>query len=475
MNIIYVIRAVGYSGLVIALAALPGCAIIINQAPHRPSAPASGAYASDAHASVAHRAGVQPAALRGAPSVSPSSAAQPPLRDHGPFRPLATTTIIAAEGGGRNLVIDLVPPSMTPVIALPPMAMSPMALPPMALPPTRMPPMPRPGGQMVQIAIGGAAIGKMPPPVPRKPVPVSTGVAVGAHGCALFGARVPGACQSYPQWVTGTWTAPPGVTRLHVLLVGGGGAGSASVGEGIGGQGGASGAIRVRMVQVAPGAKSLPIKIAVGQGGSAGGTFGMAGANGGASLFGALIARGGGGGGADRGGSIVGGARGAPAPMLGLGSGGGGGGGGGTYQFGYHGGAGGAGGSNGARGMAGQAGTDPTDPVQGLPGGAGRVFPNFDFQQMIMEPGASGRGGFYGDDQIGYGGGGGGGGGGVLIEDRGPHAAERADAGANGLAPHGAQGGLGGAGFGAGGGGGGNFTVGAPGGAGARAVVYVEW
>lgn len=332
-------------------------------------------------------------------------------------------TIVTSGQNGSNLVIDIVPNHLNPVV-----------------------PLPIPHRQNL-----------------AKPKRLVTAYGRGQHGCAIFGATGPSICKSYPSWIIGKWFPPKGVATVHVLVVGGGGGGASSVANGIGGSGGASGEITVRDVSIT----HQPVIIEVGQSGGPSREFLTPGDNGLSSSFGALVAIGGNGGQSDQGGSTP--------VSRGSGSDGGGGGGGGNYHKGYHGGAGGAGGMDGGSGMNGQNGSVPTDPVAGLVGGQGYPFPVFHFKNIVVSTGASGKGGAYGVSREGsnggFEGGGGGGGGGILIDGAGPHAAS----GGGGKTKVLAQGGGGGSGFGAGGGGAGNYKIGTSGGAGAQGVVYVEW
>jgi hypothetical protein len=286
---------------------------------------------------------------------------------------------------------------------------------------------------------------------------------IAAHGCAVFGGSIPGTCQNYPAWTAGTWQPPAGVDRAHVLLVAGGGGGSASQIRGIGGTGGGSGKIVTAFVSLAAG---NPVDISVGQKGPGASQPMQPGMDGSPSSFGALAAQGGQGGSSFAGGSAAGAG----------GNNGGGGAGGGRYQPGFHPGAGGNGGTGGAAGQTGEAATDKINPVQGISGGVGTTFPVFDFKMVAISAGSGGIGGLSsGSAGSGCGGGGGGGGGGVLLNQTGNHAASGSPILATyPCADDRGKPGEGGAGYGAGGGGSGN-GYGSPGGDGANGVVYVEW
>jgi len=310
-----------------------------------------------------------------------------------------------------------------------------------------------------KLAIIPDPIGARPAPPPP---PLSRAErATGAHGCVVFGAVSGGKCTEFSDWKGGTWLAPDGVTTVHVLLIGAGGGGGATIERGIGGTGGGSGQVVVKTVTV----NGTPIETRIGQPGLGGISFRQSGSPGSASSFGADTAAGGGAGNPSVGGTVS---------VADGGNSGGGGAGGGSYQQGSHAGAGGAGGTSGGDGEDGQPGIDPAQPVGGTSGGKGHSFPAFTFSSIEITAGAGGKGGSYGADSIGYGGGGGGGGGGVLINSKGGEAAD----GATGPGPRSGinvGGGKGGAGFGAGGGGGGNYVVGAHGGDGAAGLIYIEW
>jgi len=92
-----------------------------------------------------------------------------------------------------------------------------------------------------------------------------------------------------------TWTAPAGVTRAQIIVIGGGGGGAGANTSGCGNDGGTGGAggMGVNNVAVTPG---TTYTVTVGTGG-AGGAANVNGSTGGTTSFGALISATGGGGG----------------------------------------------------------------------------------------------------------------------------------------------------------------------------------
>jgi hypothetical protein len=201
------------------------------------------------------------------------------------------------------------------------------------------------------------------------------------RGCAVFGSSLPPPCASYPDWTSGTWPLPSGVTQVHALLVGGGGGGGASVYLGTGGSGGASGSVVAADITVSGGL----VQVQVGEGGAGGYSYFMGGRNGGDSIFADQLARGGGGGGAiitdgniPQGGSLRG-----PGGVSG-----GGGAGGGSYQYGYISGAGGSGGTGGSDGASGLRGGDPANATSGALGGTGSPFPQLGRAALPSVPAA---------------------------------------------------------------------------------------
>ena len=207
-----------------------------------------------------------------------------------------------------------------------------------------------------------------------------------------------------------TWTVPPGINRVHVLVVaGGGGGGTRNAGVGSGGTdggagGGAGGFIEYLAYPVTPG-DTIPVT--VGAGGGGGGNPGPGGQQPGAkgqnSVFGLLTAEGGGSGGSGPGGN--------PGGSGGSGGGGGGGGGGGTpggtgnfasssnhpfsgyFQYGNPG------------------GTAPNSPPYIGAGGGGAGSPGGNAPGGTQAPGGAGRASWITGGQVFYAGGGGGGGG----------------------------------------------------------------
>lgn len=99
---------------------------------------------------------------------------------------------------------------------------------------------------------------------------------------------------------TGTWTVPEGVSKLDLLVVGGGGSGSAGITYKWGGGGG--GVIDLKNYSVTAGA-SLTVEVGIGGASVGGSNPGRVGNAGGQSQFGSLIAYGGAGGTSTHGGT----------------------------------------------------------------------------------------------------------------------------------------------------------------------------
>ena len=252
----------------------------------------------------------------------------------------------------------------------------------------------------------------------------------------------------------GTFTVPPGVTSIDVLIVAGGGGGGSRQGGG----GGGGGIVVVSNMAVTPGDT---FAVVVGTGG-AGGTAGGRGATGANSSFGSNIATGGGGGG----GRTVNNA-GSNGGSGGGGAGGGGGGSGIAYQ-GNSGGKGGTvvnrGGGGGGAGLPGVQGDDTLNDYTGNagPGGDGLYFEVFTSYGDNGWFGGGGGGGGYNTLAVDGGGAGGKGGGGKGNGVGKDSPAAPTGPGVAGLAN-------------TGGGGGGSSGTADAGGAGGSGIVIVSW
>lgn len=201
-----------------------------------------------------------------------------------------------------------------------------------------------------------------------------------------------------------TWTCPPGVTAVQVLVVGGGGGGGRGFyGDGGGGGGGGGGVVYHSNYSVTPG-NFYPVTVgAGGVPGIAGGGQSyapiIAGANGGNSVFGNITALGGGGGGSQNGsagssGGSGGGGAGGGSPVAGAGgsatqtnSGGG-------TGYGNAGGAGAAGSYYGGGGGGGAGGAGNNAVGSGNAGIGGNGLP-FTISGITQYYGGGGGGGLY--------------------------------------------------------------------------------
>lgn len=255
----------------------------------------------------------------------------------------------------------------------------------------------------------------------------------------------------------GTFTVPPGVTSIDVLIVAGGGGGGSRQGGG----GGGGGIVVVSNMAVTPGDT---FAVVVGTGG-AGGTAGGRGASGANSSFGSNIATGGGGGG------------GRTTDNAGANGGSGGGGGGGTlggaaggtgvaYQ-GYSGGASGRANRGGGGGGGGEIGETPPTTTSDYEANAGNGGNGLYFEAFTS----------YGDNGW-FGGGGGGGGFNTLAVDGGGAGGKGGGGKGNGVGKDSpaTPAGPGVAGLvNTGGGGGGSGAATEAGGAGGSGIVIVSW